>query len=175
MSAISTIPETILIGRTANYKSVVSVGENALYGERVTKQPDPVMIAMITDALAWHYETNPSDSTLRGVANYAIWIYGLFQVQARSGSGGGSVIPINPGINPDPLYFTVAADSPIPNGSSTLSLPTFIAHNVIFSRGGIEQTQLNTEPTYFTWNKATGEFICFPAAITSELFSINPT
>jgi hypothetical protein len=93
MSYPLTIPQIILGGQASTYLSFNEVGENVLYGSRVVKSPDPTLIALFTDILKWRYDKYPSDETLRGTANYAIWLYGKYQIQAQGNAmGGGSVI-----------------------------------------------------------------------------------
>ena len=118
--------------------------------------------------------TNPN---IQGTADYLIWLCGQFQVQALAFTGGGgTVIPINPSASvPLPLEFVVdGTTSSILNGGNTITLPLFIGYNMAFNRGGQPQTQVSTESTYFTWNRSTGVFTCSPAAVTGELFSLNP-
>ena len=116
-----------------------------------------------------------STATIEGVGQMLFWMCGQFQLQARNLSGGGSVTPYPPITPmPNPVEFVVTDTTIIPKGVSSATFPQFIGYNVTFDRGGQPQTQLSSQPTYFSWNKVTGLFQCFPAADTDELFSINP-
>jgi hypothetical protein len=121
--------------------------------------------------------TEYHNSTVRGVANYLQWMCGKFGLTAQyviSGSGGGSVIPV-PAASPNPIEFSVSSTSTIPSGGSIAILPSFKDYNIIFIRGGITQSTVNTGGSYFTWSKGTGVFTCIPAAYDGELFQIYPT
>lgn len=97
MAALLTIPQAIATGESTIYLMDNDYSNGALFGSRLTKETSSVLIAYTTAALRWGYEANPANSTLRGTANYLIWLCGIFGQQARSGSGGGTVIPITPG------------------------------------------------------------------------------
>lgn len=76
---------------------------------------------------------------------------------------------------PNPIEFEVNdSDTPIISGGTSLIIPQFVGYNVTFNRNNLPQTQLNSQPTYFRWNKVTCLFQCFPAAVKTDLFSINP-
>lgn len=175
MAVILTIPQCIQVGEITVPLCLTSTAENVLWGSRVIQTPDPVEIALFTDILLWQYEQFPNDSTLRGTANYLIWLCGIFAQRATGFSGGGSVIPIPGRLMPNKIEFNVDGSTPIPTGGTTLTLPlTWAGLGVIFSRGGQPQSSINTEPSYFSWNPVTRIFACFPAAAATELFSINP-
>lgn len=115
--------------------------------------------------------------TARGVGNYLHWICGKFAIEGQyiiTGIGGGSVIPINPGATPNPLNFIVSPTSFIADGQSTVSIPSYIGYNLLFVRNNIPQSTINTESSYYTWNKTNGQFTCFGAAYTSEVFQLYP-
>ncbi len=170
-----TIPQVIGVGRASIYMAQNHAAANVLWGQRIVQQPDPTEIALFTDILSWQYTQFPNDSSLRGTANYLIWLCGEFQIRARGLTGGGTVNPIPSNMLPQKIEFTVSGSSPIPNGSSSIVLPlTWAGLGVIFARGGQPQTSVTTEPTYYLWNPVTRVFSVSPAAITSELFSINP-
>lgn len=116
------------------------------------------------------------DTTLRGTANYALWLYGIFQLQARNLNGGGSVDPIPPtGNMPAKIEFVVSGSSPIPTGGTSLTLPlSWAGLGVIFAKDNIPQTSITTESNYFTWNPISRVFTVSPAAQEGQLFSINP-
>ena len=118
-----------------------------------------------------------NNPTARGVANYLYWLCGKFQIEGQyiiMGIGGGSVIPINPTTFPNPIEFEVTGSSFIINGQSTITIPTFINYNLLFVRNNIPQSIVNMGASYFSWNKTTGVFTCYPAAVSTELFQLYP-
>ena len=117
----------------------------------------------------------PTLPNIDGVAQYLYWLCGKFQLQARNLVPGSPVTPLPPFTPmPNPIEFVVGVGTPILNGGSTLVIPQFIGYNVTFDRNNLPQTQLNSQPTFYMWNKVTGLFTVSPAAVTDELFSINP-
>lgn len=113
----------------------------------------------------------------RGVANYLYWLCGNFALDGQyiiTGTGGGSVVPINPGATPNPIEFEVDASSFMVNGQSSVYIPSFIGYNLLFVRNNVPQSIINTGASYFSWNKITGLFTCNPAAVTGELFQLYP-
>ncbi|MEN6463267.1 MAG: hypothetical protein ABFC94_18095 [Syntrophomonas sp.] len=150
----------------------------ALFGQRLVKKTSPTMIAIITDAIRWTYDTDPTNDTLRGTANYLIWLCGAYGLQARALSGGGTVTPINPGgLMPAKIEFYVNdTDSYILDGGDTFTLPVaWTGFDLLVFRNGNEQTVLTdgTDSSY-TWNPITRIFTCTPAASTGDKFSIAP-
>lgn len=116
-----------------------------------------------------------SNIPIEGVGQYLYWLCGKFQLQARNLTGGGSVTPTPPITPmPNPIEFIVDDTTPITTGGSSLVIPQFIGYNVYFDRNEQPKTQLVAQGNYYSWNKITGLFQCFPAAQEDEIFSINP-
>jgi hypothetical protein len=122
------------------------------------------------------------DSTLRGVANYAVWLYGIFGIQAQAVSGGGgSVVPVVPGVNsPNRLDFFVSDTTPIATGQSQVFFNSgqtdFRGYILEFDRGNQPQGMVSDgSNTYFTWNRATGEMNIFGVAVEGEPMAIIPS
>ena len=121
--------------------------------------------------------TSYTNVNARGVANYLYWLCGIFALEGQyiiTGTGGGSVVPINPGATPNPVEFEVNASSFMVNGQSSVYIPSFIGYNLLFVRNNVPQSIINTGASYFSWNKVTGLFTCNPAAFTGELFQLYP-
>lgn len=178
MAVQPTISETIQIGDVSIYLSGNDNALGALFGKRLAAPFSDVQIATITDAIRWQYEGYPTDPTLRSTCNYAIWMFGKYGLQAQyiiSGGGGGTVIP-SAGTRPLPLDFIVSTSSIIATGQSGLTIPQFIGWNLDFDRGGIAQntTNVGDGSSYYTWDRITGTFSCFPAANEDELFRLTP-
>lgn len=160
---------------SANYNA-----KQAMYSPALAAPNSPVLIAMVTDALRWANDRPEiyTQNDLLQIADYLIWLTGKFGLQAANTTGGGgSVTPITPGSggNVNRIDFIVNGSSVIAEGEDTVTFPQFIGYNIDFVRGGVSQSTVNTEDSYFTFNKTTGEFVCVPAAVASELFSIIPT
>ena len=75
---------------------------------------------------------------------------------------------------PTPIEFIVSSTSLIPTNSSSAVVNSFIGFNLLFIRNGISQSILNNGGSYFSWNKDTGVFICYPIASEGELFQLYP-
>ncbi len=180
MAAYPTVEETIVygdvsVGLCANYQ-----GEGVLWGSRVTPPASPMTIAIVTDALRWANEANEDgtivvpETEVRNIRNYLLWLIGMFGMEAKriiSGGGGGTVVPIA-GSTPSPIQFVVSASSYIPTGDSTKTISSFIGYNLLFTRNGIPQSDVTSQPTYYEWNKTTGAFSINIAAQESELFQL---
>lgn len=111
--AIATIQEVIDRGNVSIYLSGNDNAKGSLFSPRLAAPSSPVSIAIVTSALTWGFEGGAqTDQNVRAMANYLVWLCGMYGQQAQailSGGGGGSVTPINPG-NPSvlPLYLTSA-------------------------------------------------------------------
>lgn len=115
----------------------------------------------------------------RGVANYLYWLCGKFQIEGQfiiMGAGGGTVLPINPTTFPNPIEFEVTNSSYMVDGQDTKTITEFINYNLLFVRNNVPQSIVNMGggSSYFSWNKVTGVFTCFPAATSGELFQLYP-
>jgi hypothetical protein len=167
MAALPTILETIDIGRASMYLMANDISKGQLFGKRLPSLQTTVLIGLVTDALKWQNETSPSD--------YDIWLCGKYGMEARTLSGGGTVIPIIPGTMPLPIEFIVlTSGSYMIEGQSSITITQFIGYNLIFNRNNIPQTMVNDGVnSYFTWNRDTGLFTVYGAATQYEIFSIN--
>lgn len=185
MAALQTIAETIVIGDISIYLSGNNNALGVLFGKRLASPFSPVQIATCTDALRWQYEdllavgAVSDDDTLRGTANYLIWMCGRYGLQAQyiaSGSGGGTVQPSGSSTRPTRLDFVVSSTSIIATGATGLTIPSFAGWNLMFSRGGIEQSTVNIGDgsSYCSWNRTTATFSCSPAAQEGEQFILTP-
>jgi len=177
--AIATISEVIERGEVSIYLSGNDNSKGAMFGSRRAAPGSQVTIAMITDALNWGNAGGAqSAEDLRQMANYLTWLIGRYGQQAEyilEGSGGGAVIPGGGGTLATPLYFYVSASSFVATGETTVTMPTsWTGYNLAFSRNGVVQTTVDTEPTYFSYDTDSREFICTPAAVEGELFALIP-
>lgn len=173
--ALLTIPEVIEVGDVSVYLSGNDNSVGSLFGKRLASPISPVEIAMATDALRWGYEGDTTDTTLRGVANYLVWMCGKYGLQGQgiiSGTGGGTVVSVVTPSQPLPKQFIISGSSYIVDGQSSKTISDFIGYNLLFTRGGVAQSTIVTEPTYYSWDRNTGAFVCSPAAVTGELFQL---
>lgn len=121
--------------------------------------------------------TGYENQNARGVANYLYWLCGKFALDAQyiiTGTGGGSVVPINPGATPNPIEFEVTINSFIPEGGSTVTIPSFAGYNLLFVRNNIPQSTVDLGGSYYTWVKSSGLFTCYGPAVGGELFQLYP-
>lgn len=112
MAALYTIPETIEIADLSVCLAGNNNAKGSLFGNRLANPISPVEIAMSVDALRWQYEGDPTDTTLRGFANYVIWECGRYAQEAQyiiagGTGGGGSVLPPG-GVRGN--YYVITAD-----------------------------------------------------------------
>lgn len=170
-----TIQQIIDIAKISEYLASKDVSLGALFGRRIT--PDtPKVLYMERKAIEFLYALDPTNSTLTLTANYLYSLCRGYNLKAMSiTGGGGNVAPVNPSTQPLPLQFIVAASgTTFIDGQSSKVLSTFIGYNLLFSRNGIPQSTVNTEPSYYSWDRNTGLLSISSAANTSELFQIYP-
>lgn len=173
-----TIPQIIQNGYASVPICVNYNNTQQLFGGAIAAPKSPVTIQMVTDALSWGYSGGAQTAAdLQTVKNYLIWLIGAFGLQASNFTGsGGSVIPITP-TNPTParIDFVVSGSSLIPSGGSSVLLTNFIGYQLDFVRGGISQSTLNTEPSYFSFNSSSGAFTAVPALQAGEVIALIPS
>jgi len=179
MAALLSISEIIEIGDVSIYLSSNNNSLGALFGKRMASPISPVEIDVVTDALRWGLEGDSTDDTLRGTANYLLWMCGKYGQQAQyiiSGAGGGTVVPGQSVTRPEPLDFIVSASSVIVTGATGATLSAFIGWNLQFLRGGIGQntTDVGDGSSYYGWDRTTGALTISPALQESELIRITP-
>ena len=165
---------------SALYPSSVVIFAPEGYGSSINGAAVTVDLQPPCDITASNFASGVDGYTnigARGVANYLYWLCGKFALEGQyiiTGTGGGSVVPINPGATPNPIEFEVTGSSFIPDGDSTVSIPSFVGYNLLFVRNNVPQSIINTGASYFSWNKVTGVFTCSPAAVSGELFQLYP-
>lgn len=150
-----------------------------MYSPALAAPTSPVTIQMVTDALEWMNDRTEiySQNDLLQVADYLIWLTGKFGLQASQITGsGGSVTPITPGggLTPNRIDFVVGGDSFMVTGDTGITIAAFVGYNLEFDRNGIPQSMVQTEPTYFTWSRSTGEFTCSPELAFGEVIALIP-
>lgn len=92
-----TIAQTIAQGDISTYLIGNDNAKGALFGKRLTAPGSMVSVAMITDALRWGSDGGgQTTQDLRAMANYLIWLIGMYGQQAQvisEAAGGGAVVP----------------------------------------------------------------------------------
>ena len=176
---MATLADVITNLYVSSYKCALYNAKQNLFSPALAAPRSPVTILMVADGLSWGYSGGASTNQLLvQVANYGIWLSGKFYLEATqvTGSGGGSVTPVTPGgLTANRIDFIVSPTSSIPTGDSSKVYTQFIGYNIDFVRGGVSQSTISSEDSYFTFNKSTGELTVVPAAVEGELFSIIPT
>lgn len=150
MSLLPTIPEVISIGKATIFLMSNDYQKGALFSPRLVKKYSPVLIAYVTAALEWEYESTPSNSTLRGTANYLMWLTGRYRLEASSYTGGGgSVIPITPGGQTKFPFWVFSSD--FESDGVTILDPRFEGANVALFINEFSQQWLGAGLGYFIY------------------------
>lgn len=175
MPSISRILE---LAPTCCYLANNNKSKKALFGGvPKSNQNQATLIYIYWKILNTIYELDNDYDGLYAPAQYLFELEQKFAYKAANivdGGGGGSVAPITPTTLPDPYYFIVSSSSFIVTGASSKTITSFIGFNLIFTRGGIPQSTVTTEDTYFTWDSSTGAFTCSPAVYVGELIGLIP-
>lgn len=170
-----TVAYTLEIAPPSQYLASISVNNGSLFGARI----DPLlpqkiyMEYKIIDAI---YDADNDYEGIQAASNYLYTMLSKFAFKAADIVSGesGEIAPVTPDASPEPYDFEVSASSFIVTGGSAKAITSFIGYNVIFIRGGITQSTTNIGGSYFTWDRDTGDFACFPVAAVGELFQIIP-
>ena len=169
-----TIPQILTIAKISQFLCKIEAAKSGLFPVKIPPNLDE-LIYMERMAVQYMYGINPSRESLTSAANY---LYGLCRqnlkaINIMNGGGGGSVSPVTPSNPPTPYQFIVAASGNLlNNGDSTVTITSFIGYNLLFSRGGIPQSTVSTEPTYYSWDRNSGIFTVTPSVNTGELIQL---
>lgn len=171
--AVLTVPQKITIAEVCEYLIFIAIkkGNNSIDIQL------PEKIRNLRMSISYQYDIDPSNDTLTQTSNYmlgmCLYVQAAQAIVLSSGTVGGIVARTAP----SPYQFTVdAATSFIIDGQSSKTITAFIGYNIIFTRGGV--TQSTVDPgggmSYYSWVRATGSFVCYPAATTGEDFGLFP-
>lgn len=136
----------------------------------------PRLIYCVRKSVERLFDLDPSDETLTVTSNYLKSISVLYWKPQSGlvGLGGGGVAPVVPGnLSPQPYDFEVTGSSFIIAGQSAKTINAFIGYNVTFNRNNIPQSTVDMGGSYYSWNINSGLFVCYPAAVSGELFTIT--
>lgn len=169
------VQQILQIAEISEYIARTNEQKGSLFGQRISPYTSTVLY-MERKGVQYIYDNDPTDSTLTQTAWYLYSLcrgYNLKASNILNGGSGGSVSPVTPTIPPVPYQFIVAASGNLINaGESSVTISAFIGFNLLFARNGIPQSTVNTEPSYYSWDKETGLFTISPGAILGELFQI---
>jgi len=134
----------------------------------------PQKIYSIGTSVQRTYDADSTDDTLPLTARFLYALCGKYGLQASVVmQTSGTVSPVTPNVPTVPYQFNVAASGNLINeGESSVIITSFIGFNLLFVRNGITQSTVNTEPSFYSWNKETGLFTITGSAILGELFQI---
>jgi len=134
------------------------------------------IIDIIKDVIRYYQPYYLGDKDYDKIVNYLQSLIGKWIQDASIVSNNtfgrtvGGITPVPTTTLPFPIQFIVTSSSFISNGQSAAAIDSFIGYNILFTRSGIQQSNIITEPSYYTWDRASGVLIFSPAAITEELF-----
>jgi len=171
-----TTAQIIRIAKISQYFCFVDIEKSGLYAGGIDLEL-PHKLYMVRKDIEYQYDLDPSNETLAATSAYLYALCGKYALYAQS-------IIFNPATvsgtiattTPSPYQFIVdASTSFIIDGQSAKTITAFIGYNLIFVRGGITQnTTDDGSGSYYSWTKATGSFVCYPAASTGEIFGLFP-
>jgi hypothetical protein len=175
--AVYSIQQIINIAKISQYIAVSEVLKNGLWGGGEDLKLGRKLY-VIRKSIEDDYISNPSDPTLYTTSAYLYALcapYSQKAIEILNAGGGGSISPITPSQRPLPLYFNVSDTTPIPTGGNTVTLTQFKGWNIVFSRGGITQTQVvDHNNQYFLWNPITAVLFIYGNATEGEGMTITP-
>ena len=175
-----TVAQIIDIAKISQFLAANDVErQGALYGKL-----DPVLSRMLyieRRAVEWKYDFEQDNETdLIHTASYLYDLCGRYGLEAQQIllNGGGALADVVTQVGtttPTPIEFEVGVGSNIlSDGENSVIISSFIGYNLIFCRNEYTESQVNRGGSYYTWNKATGSFSCYPAAQNGELFQFYP-
>jgi len=168
---MSTISDTIAIGKVSTYLSTDNIGKGNLFYQRELNPVNPFLIYRVTQSLEWAYNLDNSYSTLQVVANYLLYLCKAYALTARAiisgASGGGTVTPGTP-VSQNSTYHRIrfivgASGSPMAAGDTVYTLfdtPTpgtimvFLDEQLVYS-------DITTQQSYTTTYGSTSTIITF--------------
>lgn len=171
-----TIPQIIEIAEVSQYLVSDNISKGTMFGARL----DPnwgITLYLERKAVQWMYNINPTNPTLPATSLYLLSLcYNVWKAWYIVNNGsGGNIPPVTPPANaPSPYYFEVTDSSFLVNGQSIATIANFAKYNLIYTRNGIPQSQVTDQPSYFSWNPTTAQFISVPAVTTGELIGLIP-
>lgn len=171
-----TIQQIIHVAKITQYLVTVQLQQGGLSGGGEDLLL-PRKLYCIRKNVEYVYEKDPTESTLRGTANYLLSLCDRGRALRILANGGGTVVPVAPIARPARMDFYVSSSTYIATGASVVIMPTsWTGYSVDLYRGNLAQAEGVTDgaSTYFTYDKATRTLTIIGAASQGELFSIIP-
>lgn len=176
MSAVYTTLEKINIAKVSEYICQNAITKAGLNADGIDRNL-PRKIYLVRKNVEWLYLLDNNDSTLFSTSTFMLGLcapYSFLAANITNSGSGGTVSPVNPSSAPNPIEFEVTGSSFIVDGQGTSAIGAFEGFNLLFLRNNIPQSTVNNGGTYFSWDKQTAQFQCFPAATATELFQLYP-
>ena len=168
-----TVPEQIDIGNVSSIFMSNKLSGGKIHGGLLDEN-NPILIYLVRQALEWLYELDPTHEDLDTIGNYLIAICPDAARAEAAIIGGDSTPTIVNATAPTRKDFIVSTSSYIVTGASSKNISEFIGYELEFDRNNIPQSTVNTEASYFSWDKTIGNFICSPALSEGELIALIP-
>jgi len=168
-----TVAQKITIAKISEYLTANAIEKGGLYAAGIPLDL-PQKLYAVRKSIEYTYDLDPTDDTLTSTSNY---LYSLcrFSLEAQNVMLiSGTVAGIIASGSPNPYQFTVDGSSFIPTAGSSVTITSFINYNLLFVRGGITQSTVSTEPSYYSFDRTMGLLTIVPAAGAGELFQIYP-
>lgn len=170
-----TTQEKIDVGYVSTILAENELASGKINGNSLDKRL-PTLLYAVTTGLEWLYELDSSNSDISKIGNYLISICrNAPKAEQLLAIGGGGAIP---GISSDlplPKSFIVSASSYMPTGATTKTIPEYTGYNLLIFRGGVQQSDINTEPTYYEWSRSGAVLTITPGLAEEELIFMMPT
>lgn len=131
MSSIRTPEDILLLAKIAQPISFVDRAEKQLFRGGAIDYRLPLMISCERLSVQWTFDTNPTDSTLRGTSNYLYDLLGIYAIKAQNviNNLSGS-LPIVTGANDDSVQVGE-------NATFTITVTSSSSYSVAWYRDGI--------------------------------------
>ncbi len=171
-----TVAQIISIAKISQYLCTVDIQKSGLNAGGIDYNLPRKLYSTRKD-IEYQYTLDPSNTDIAPTAAYLYALCGKYGLYAQAiilnpGTTGGTVTTTAP----SPYQFMVdTSTSFIIDGQSSKTITAFIGYNLIFVRGGITQnTTDDGSGSYYSWTRATGNFVCYPAATEDEIFGLFP-
>lgn len=167
--------QIINIAKISQYLAIRDIAVKWLFGGGVDLRL-PNKIYNIRKSIEYWYDIDPSDTSLVATGRYLMAMCGIYGQVAQGITLGNGNIAVISGTTGTPLPYDFEVDAStsfIIDGQSQKTITAFIGYNIMFTRNNITQSTVDNGGSYYSWNRATGNFICSPAAASTELFTIT--
>jgi len=168
--AIATPAQAIAIGNISAYLVGNDESAGSLFGKRLSAPGSMLSISIFTDALDWAYTGNTQPAaTLQQMANYLIWLCGMYGQQAQLISqqqGGGAVVPGGSTYTYYNLVDTIGTQA------------TTYSNNILIGAQQVATMTVNSGPLQtiaggdFTFNSVTGTITWNQSFLVGDIIAL---